>query len=405
MNATLTSQTPAPTASPRRELELPALVPITWAVAGGMLLGGAAVALLVMASRLSGHALIAASAAFYVIGALLGLTHGAALALFGRPEGLSKRQALGQMSHGLIWLVPVLLVGWLAAGWVAALPLVIIGRHYVAGAVTLAAWAMLVLVVWSAISTGYEAAKHAFRRWPDRVAGTLLVGAAFLALAVNFAIERPTVWGLGIRLTGFGAVLFLLALTFWVYGPIITVGLALLRRIAPTLPVTRVRTANRARGIAAKLGVAIGVGVVVALLALPFHKGVLGLPTDVERFGAWSAALLAVSHALTDELAMRLFLFTAAFVIASRLLPVRNGKGAQWPVLVAVGVAALGDLLFHLPAVAALGLPGMGVALSYIVARLAIPAVLFGYVFWRRGLGAAVTAHAAADVVLGLLLL
>src|SRR5512146_21636 len=100
------------TGSPRRELELAAVVPISWAVAGGMLLGGAAVALLVLTDRLSGHALIASSAVFYVIGALMGLVHGAALALFGRRDGVSVRQALGHMAHGLIWLVPVLLVGW-----------------------------------------------------------------------------------------------------------------------------------------------------------------------------------------------------------------------------------------------------------------------------------------------------
>ena len=66
-------------------------------------------------------------------------------------------------------------------------------------------------------------------------------------------------------------------------------------------------------------------------------------------------------------------------------------------------MSALGDLLLHWNALAAYGMPGAGVVVTYLIARLAIPAILFGYLFWRRGLGTAVAAHATADLAIGLL--
>lgn len=380
--------------TPRRELELPAVVAVSWAVAGGMALGGVAVALLVMTERLSAHALIAASAVFFSIGAAIGLFHGGLLGVLGRPEGWTVRQSLKSQLHGLIYLVPLLLLGWLGAGWAAALPIVIRGRHLFAGALTVGAWLLVLLAVIVAVSAGIQAARHAYARWPDRVPGSLLVGATLVSLVVAFAIEPPVVWFFNVKLTGFGAMLFALALTFWFYGPIITAGLALLRRLRPlTLP-----HAVPWRAMLSGAGIAVGAGVAVAVLAAPFHWGVLALPTDVERLGLLPALALALSNAVTEELLLRLFVFTAVFVLVYR-----NIRDPRWAPIVALAVATVADLLLHIPTLAAFGLPGAGAVTAYVVARLIVPALLFGYLYWRRGLGTTVGAHATANVAIGLL--
>ena len=398
MKAQLTNPATHPGAeTPKRELELPAVVPVSWAVAGGMGLGGVTVALLVMTERLSAHALIAASAVFFSIGAAVGLFHGTLLGVLGRPEGWSKRRALKSVLHGLIYLVPLLLLGWLTAGWAAALPIVIRGRHLFAGALTIGAWILVLLAIVVAAGAGLEAARHAYRRWPERVPGTLLVGATLVSLLVSFAIQPPVVWFFNVQLTGFGAALFALALTFWFYGPIITAGLALLRRLRPLLSPS-LRLGLDWRRLAVRAGIALGAGVVVAALAVPFHWGVLGLPTDIERLGLWPALALAVSTAVTEELLLRLFVFTAVFVVAYRNLP-----DARWAPAAALGVASLADLVLHVPALAAFGLPSTGAIVAYVVARLILPALLFGWLYWRRGLGTTVGAHATANVAVGLL--
>jgi len=387
---------------PHRGLDLPAAVAISWSLAGGMLLGGAAVVWMILTNRMSGHLLLLASASLFALGAVIGLVHGGILGVVGRPEGTSQRQALGAMVHGLLYLVPALLLGWLIAGWVAAMPIALSGDHIVAAVISALAWVGMGATVYFAGSTGLHALGLAYRRWPDRVPGTVMVGATLVALLVAFAIEPPTIWFTDVRLKMPGAVLLALGATFWFYGPIITLSLSVLRRAMPLFPATRVLDRVHAwRGILTRVGIAVLAGVGVALLALPFHKGSLQIPTDVERLGLLPAMGMAVASAVTDELLLRLFVLTVALVIAVRRLP----NDRAWAVALAVAVATLADLLLHWPSVVSLGLPGVSMVVAYAVARMAIPAVLFGYLYWRRGLGTALAAHAAAGAAVGLLAL
>jgi hypothetical protein len=392
MNAT--NPTPPPTA-PKRELELPALVAIMWSLAGGMLLGGAGVALRMFAGNLSAHLMLVASTTLFVVGAVVGLTHGLVLGIFGRPEGHTARQAGRALAHGLLYLAPALLLGWLLAGWVAALPLAIHGGHVIAIAVSALAWLLMVVPVWMAVSTGAHAASLAWRRWPDRVLGTSLTGLVLIALLVAFWIEPPMVWLSGLQLTRTGGLFLAGALTFWCYGPLITLGLWLSRRMREVrgvvLPVRR-PALRRVAGLA----LAVLAGVAVTLIAIPFYRGPIGLPSDAERLGLVAALLFAAASALTDELLLRLFVMTAVFAMAMRLLLGHR----TWVVVIAVATAAVVDLALHAPAAAALGLPGTAALVAFVAVRLAIPAAVFGYLYWRRGLGSAMAAHVAANTAL-----
>jgi hypothetical protein len=387
------------TTVPARDVQLPGLVAIAWSLAGGMLLGGAAVAAMLATARLSGHMMLMASATLFTAGAVLGLAHGLVLSVFGRPEGMTAMGALAAVRHGALYLVPALLLGWLLAGWVASLPIAVSGRHAIAVGISIAAWVIMLATVLFAGSVGIEAARMAYRRWPDRVLGSWLVAAVLVALAVTAWARPPRIWFTDLRLTGIGSVAFVLVATFWVYGPIITAGLALLRRVRPMLPATRSVRDPRWRDATLRALLAVAAGVALALLALPFHEGVVAVPSDSERLGIGAAALLALSDAVTDELLLRMFLVTAVFALIARYRPGRHA----WMVGLAVLAATLADLALHYPALPPLGLPGFAVTASYVMARMALPAVLFGYLFLHRGLGTAVAAHATSGAVLGLL--
>ncbi len=387
---------------PQRGLELPAAVAMSWSLATGMLLGGAAVVAMIVTDRMSGHLLLLGSATLFVIGAAIGLIHGVILGVAGRPEGTTPRQALGAMVHGLFYYPFGLLLSWAVAGWVAAMPIALVGHHIIGASISALAWVAMAATVYFAASTGLHALTLAYRRWPDRVPGTILVGATLVALLVGFAIEPPTIWFTDVHLRYPGAAVLALAATFWFYGPIITVGLSVLRKAMPIFPATRVFDRVHAwKGILTRGGIAIVAGVALAALALPFYKGSLGLPTDVERLGVLPAMGLALANAVTDELFLRLFVFTAVLAIAVRYLP----RDRTWAVWVAIAVATVSDLLLHWPDMQQLGLPGVSTVVAYALARMAIPAVLFGYLYWRRGLGTAVAAHAAAGAAIGLLAL
>jgi hypothetical protein len=402
MNARHESAAPGAAAVPHRGLELPAAVAISWSLAGGMLLGGAAVVAMIATNRMSGHLLLLGSATLFVIGAALGLIHGVILGVAGRPEGTTPRQAFGAMVHGLFYYPFGLLLSWAVAGWVAAMPIALLGHHIIGAVISALAWVAMAATVYFAASTGLHAITLAYRRWPDRVPGTILVGATLVALLVGFAIQPPTIWFSDIRLRYPGAVALALAATFWFYGPIITLGLSVLRKSRALFPATRVvDRAHTWKGLLGRGGIAVVVGLGLAALAIPFYRGSLGIPTDVERLGLLPAMGLAVANAITDELFLRLFVLTAALAIAIRYLP----RSRTWAVWVAIAVATVADILLHLPEIQQLGLPGVTTVITYGVARMALPAVLFGYLYWRRGLGTAVAAHAAAGAALGLLAL
>ena len=387
---------------PQRGLELPAAVAISWSLATGMLLGGAAVVAMIATNRMSGHLLLLGSALLFAAGALIGLVHGVILGIAGRPEGTTPRQAVGAMVHGLFYYPFGLLLSWAVAGWVAAMPLALVGHHILGAAISALAWVAMAATVYFAGSTGLHAMTLAYRRWPDRLPGTIMVGATLAALLVAFAVQPPTIWFTDIRLTYPGAVVLALGATFWFYGPIITIGLAVLRKALPLFPASRVFDRVHAwKGFLVRAAIAVGVGVLIAALATPFHKGALGIPTDVERLGFIPAMGLALANAVTDELFLRLFVFTAALAVAVRFL----SRDRTWAVWLAIAVATVADLLLHWPDMVALGLPGFSTVVAYALARMAIPAVLFGYLYWRRGLGTAVAAHAAAGAALGLLAL
>ena len=388
------------TAGPHRGIDLPAAVTISWSLAGGMLLGGAAVVLMLVTQRLSGHLMLTASATLFALGALVGLVHGVALGIFGRPEGMSVREAGSAMLHGLLYLVPSLLLGWLIAGWVAAMPMALSGKHLIAIAISALAWVAMVVTVYFAASIGLRAAQHAYRRWPHRAIGTALVGATFVALVVSFLIQPPTLWLTRTRLTTEGAMILAVLATVWFYGPIISVALWLVKRLHPGLREAELPAPATLKRVGVSAGIAVVTGIVLAAIALPFYRGALNLPSDVARLGVAGAMLMALSSAFTSELFFRFFAVTVAFVLAARFLPtVRHAA------VLAIAVGVVLDLLVHLRDVPALGLPSAGTTIAYVAVRLLIPSIAFGILFWKRGLPTAIGAHVAAGAALGLLAL
>ena len=71
--------------------------------------------------------------------------------------------------------------------------------------------------------------------------------------------------------------------------------------------------------------------------------------------------------------------------------------------MLAVIVATVLQVVLYIPGVLAIGFPNALSATAFIVAAVALPAVVFGVLFWKRGLATAVIADATALVALALL--
>jgi len=107
---------------------------------------------------------------------------------------------------------------------------------------------------------------------------------------------------------------------------------------------------------------------------------------------------------VTEEMLMRWGLMTALVWLPWSFIQKRRGLPRPAYVIGAIFIAALLFGAFHLPAAAAMGASLTAPVVTYVIVGNTVPAVLFGFLYWRNGLEAAILAHAlahAAAVLVG----
>jgi hypothetical protein len=360
-------------------------VAVSWAVGGGILVGGVLVAAMTLAGQLSGFGLLLTATGLFAVGAALGFIHGAVLGWIGRPSTESRRAALASLGMGAVYAVPAVLLSWLVAGWIA-MTSVALYTGKVAGLIGCGiAWLIGAALLVVATEQGWTALRRLYAGWSNARVGSLLVAALYGGLLAVFLAERPQLWGLSVTVTPVGAVLLATAATLWLAGPVVALSLSLLDR----LPARRPAVAFGGRGSAVlSVGLALGVGVVLGLMALPFYTGTYGLATG--------GVAGVVSKALADEILFRLFLVTVVAWVGLREFGFTEAKAVG----VAVAVAALVQVLVYLPGVLAVGFPSTATLLGFVAVTALVPALAFGLLYWQRGFGTALVAHATAMAVL-----
>lgn len=102
---------------------------------------------------------------------------------------------------------------------------------------------------------------------------------------------------------------------------------------------------------------------------------------------------------ITEELLLRWGFMTTLVWLAWRLLQLRQGAPRTAWIWMAIVASALLFAAGHLPAAAVLAGKLSGEIVLFVIGANTAFGVLFGYLFWRYGLEAAMIAHATAHVV------
>ncbi len=100
-----------------REMGITGKLVVGGTLSTGLLLGGFAVALLALAGRMNGGALLPTSVGLFVVGSLAGLVLSVAMGLVGRSDGISWTDAAHDAAKGLLYALPACLLGVVVAGW------------------------------------------------------------------------------------------------------------------------------------------------------------------------------------------------------------------------------------------------------------------------------------------------
>jgi hypothetical protein len=101
-----------------RDMGLTGQLVVGGTVSTGLLLGGYAVAILTLAGRMNGNAVLLTSLGLFLVGALAGLALSVAAGLAGRDDGVSLAEAGHQVAKGVLYAIPATMIGAMLAGWI-----------------------------------------------------------------------------------------------------------------------------------------------------------------------------------------------------------------------------------------------------------------------------------------------
>ncbi len=204
-----------------------ARVTLSWTIAGGVAGGGILVSGLTLTDIVTPGLQLLAAPVLFLVGAALGLAHGCALAVIGRPDRLTRISALRRCVVGGVLAVPALALAWVVTAGISLTAALVHEFRPSVLPLAVGAWIFgLTLCVWAG-REGLVALRRAVRRWPESRVGSLLSFGLMIALSAILVADPPVLLGTGLRVNSFGALLLAVAVTLWVGFPILVLLLHL----------------------------------------------------------------------------------------------------------------------------------------------------------------------------------
>ncbi len=202
-----------------------------------------------------------------------------------------------------------------------------------------------------------------------------------------------------------------------IFGVLIAIGLWCANRIGLGLPILEARLRGEPVGIRirALLPISIILGVLASLAIIGLDAFVFqpalkasmgaaasGLSTRAATPAAWKGLLASFYGGIDEELLLRLFVMSLLAWLGHFIGKTAEGKPTIAVLWIANVLAAVLFGLGHLPATAALISITPLVVLRAIVLN-GLGGVIFGYLYFTRGLESAMVSHFSADIVLHVL--
>jgi membrane protease YdiL (CAAX protease family) len=151
------------------------------------------------------------------------------------------------------------------------------------------------------------------------------------------------------------------------------------------------------------VGLGTVLGVVTAASALVVDRMAAGQDPNIAAPAAWEGFLASIGAGIREEVWLRLGMMTFFVWLGNKLT--FRGPSEPYPAVVwaANALAALLFAAIHIPqAKLLIGLSGP--VLAFIFLGNGVPGLVFGWLYWRKGLVAAMMAHFILDVVLKVIL-
>jgi hypothetical protein len=197
--------------------------------------------------------------------------------------------------------------------------------------------------------------------------------------------------------------------TLFTQGVLAAIGILLSRKIGLGLPyvsaLIRKENLPEAPGkmIRAAVFIGLAIGVLLSFLELTVFKSALSAVADSAQAAAppaWQGFLVSFYGGINEEILSRFVLLTLLLWLGSLISKDENGcpkKGIFW---MANFIIALVFALGHLQSFVLMGITLSPVLLIRVITLNVIPALVYGWLYYRKGLESAIVAHFSTDIVI-----
>jgi len=202
------------------------------------------------------------------------------------------------------------------------------------------------------------------------------------------------------------------------FAIIIFAGMFFASRVGLGTPIldSVTRSESASGKVRAILSLSIGLGVLASLLIIGLEV-LIFQPAMLKELGdaanalnlqnaqpaAWKGFLASFYGGIVEEILLRLFLMSLFVWLGRFVSRTSEGKPTSTVFWIANILAAVLFGLGHLPATALL-VPLTPLVITRAIVLNGLVGIVFGWLYWKRGLEAAMIAHFSADIVLHVLL-
>ena len=192
---------------------------------------------------------------------------------------------------------------------------------------------------------------------------------------------------------------------------VIFIGLYLSKKVGLGLPILEGWLEGREVKSYLKsiLGVSIGLGILAGVLIIGLdYVFSLASPTSSVVLAqitppAWQGFLSSFYGGINEEILLRLFLMTLIAWIIFKFKKTEEGKPTNTGMWLAIIFAAVIFGIGHLPTAMAITTPTTLLIIKVIILN-AVGGIIFGWLYWKKGLESAMISHFSADIVLHVIL-
>jgi len=147
------------------------------------------------------------------------------------------------------------------------------------------------------------------------------------------------------------------------------------------------------------VGLGILAGILIILLSLPFNKLIPEFNQMELSIPAWKAFLASFYGGIAEEVLLRLFVVSLLVWISFKIKKAGDGGPTTAGIWLSIVLASVIFGLGHLPATAQI-VPLSGIVIVRAIVLNGVGGVIFGWLYWKKGLESAMLAHFSADIVL-----